>query len=72
MSPEPEIYLEKRCDEDEFLVLACDGIWDVMSNENLCSFIRSRLLISQDIEAITNHVVDTCFFKVRFFHGRNY
>ncbi|KAL7636403.1 UNVERIFIED_CONTAM: hypothetical protein RMT77_013178 [Armadillidium vulgare] len=63
VSPEPEIYQERRTEEDEFLVLACDGIWDVMSNDELCAFVRSRLLVSDDIEAITNHVVDTCFYK---------
>ncbi|XP_063840100.1 protein phosphatase 1B-like isoform X4 [Scylla paramamosain] len=63
VSPEPEIYVERRQDDDEFLVLACDGIWDVMTNEDLCAFVRSRLLISDDLEAITNHVVDTCLHK---------
>ena len=64
MSPEPEIYVERRQEDDEFLVLACDGIWDVMTNEDLCSFVRSRLVISEDLEAITNHVIDTCLHKV--------
>lgn len=64
VSPEPEIYVERRQDDDEFLVLACDGIWDVMTNEDLCAFVRSRLLINNDLEAITNHVVDTCLHKV--------
>ncbi|KAK4305279.1 hypothetical protein Pmani_022838 [Petrolisthes manimaculis] len=63
VSPEPEIYVERRQDQDEFLVLACDGIWDVMTNEDLCAFVRSRLLLSDDLEAITNHVVDTCLHK---------
>ncbi len=37
VSPEPEFYITKRDpDEDEFLVLACDGVWDVMSNEDIC------------------------------------
>jgi len=63
VSPEPEIYVEKRRPEDEFLVLACDGVWDVMTNEDLCSFVRSRLLITDDLEAISNHVVDTCLYK---------
>lgn len=27
----------------EFVVLACDGIWDVMSNEEVVSFIRTRI-----------------------------
>ncbi|XP_042240357.1 protein phosphatase 1B-like isoform X4 [Homarus americanus] len=63
VSPEPEIYVERRQDEDEFLVLACDGIWDVMTNEDLCAFVRSRLLLSEDHESISNHVVDTCLHK---------
>ncbi|XP_065220968.1 protein phosphatase 1B-like [Planococcus citri] len=63
VSPEPEIFVRDRDDKDEFLVLACDGVWDVMSNEDICNFIRSRLLITDDLEAITNQVVDTCLYK---------
>lgn len=63
VSPEPEIYVERRQSEDEFLVLACDGVWDVMTNEDLCAFVRSRLLISDDLEAISNQIIDTCLFK---------
>ncbi|CAB0036730.1 unnamed protein product [Trichogramma brassicae] len=29
--------------KDEFLVLACDGIWNFMSSQNVVSFIKSRL-----------------------------
>ena len=65
VSPEPEIFVRDRSDQDEFLVLACDGVWDVMTNEDICNFIRSRLLITDDLEAITNQVVDTCLYKVR-------
>ncbi|XP_042880762.1 protein phosphatase 1B-like isoform X1 [Penaeus japonicus] len=63
VSPEPEIYVERRQSDDEFLVLACDGVWDVMTNEDLCAFVRSRLLLSDDLESIANHVVDTCLYK---------
>ncbi|KAI4487950.1 hypothetical protein M0802_011654 [Mischocyttarus mexicanus] len=64
VSPEPEIFVRDRDDEhDEFLVLACDGIWDVMNNEDLCGFIRSRLLLTDDLEAVTNQVIDTCLYK---------
>lgn len=72
VSPEPEIYVERRQEDDEFLVLACDGIWDVMTNEDLCAFVQSRLLLSNDLEAITNHVVDTCLHKVLLHNGLSY
>lgn len=63
VSPEPEIFCQIREDADEFLVLACDGIWDVMSNEDVCSFIHSRLKITHDLVTISNQVIDTCLHK---------
>lgn len=63
VSPEPEIFAEERDPADEFLVLACDGIWDVMSNEDLCDFIRNRLQIVTSLESICNQVIDTCLYK---------
>ncbi|GLV43327.1 alphabet [Carabus blaptoides fortunei] len=64
VSPEPEIFARERDDQsDEFLVLACDGIWDVMSNEDLCQYIHSRLKLTDDLELVTSQVVDTCLYK---------
>ena len=56
--------LERAAEGDEFVVLACDGIWDVMSNEELCEFVRSRLQVFDDLERVCNAVVDTCLHKV--------
>nr|XP_017101070.1 protein phosphatase 1B isoform X1 [Drosophila bipectinata]XP_017101071.1 protein phosphatase 1B isoform X1 [Drosophila bipectinata]XP_017101072.1 protein phosphatase 1B isoform X1 [Drosophila bipectinata]XP_017101073.1 protein phosphatase 1B isoform X1 [Drosophila bipectinata]XP_017101075.1 protein phosphatase 1B isoform X1 [Drosophila bipectinata]XP_017101076.1 protein phosphatase 1B isoform X1 [Drosophila bipectinata] len=63
VSPEPEIFCQSRQDTDEFLVLACDGIWDVMTNEDVCSFIHSRMRVTSDLVNIANQVVDTCLHK---------
>ena len=30
-------------DEHEFIVVACDGIWDVLSNQEVVNFVRGRL-----------------------------
>lgn len=63
VSPEPEMIVQNRADDDEFLILACDGIWDVMSNDDLCDFVRSRMKLTSSLEAICNQVVDTCLYK---------
>ncbi|XP_018119848.1 protein phosphatase, Mg2+/Mn2+ dependent 1B S homeolog isoform X3 [Xenopus laevis] len=63
VSPEPEVYEIVRADEDEFIILACDGIWDVMSNEELCEFVKYRLELTDDLEKVCNSVVDTCLHK---------
>jgi len=64
VSPEPEFYMKLRESEiDEFLVLACDGVWDVMTNEEIVSFVSARMRVTDDLEAIANEVIDTCLHK---------
>jgi len=64
VSPEPEFYIkERQPDLDQFLVLACDGVWDVMTNEDICNFICHRLKVHDNLETICNEVIDTCLYK---------
>ena len=45
-------------------MLACDGVWDVMTNEEIVSFVSARMRVTDDLEAIANEVIDTCLHKV--------
>jgi protein phosphatase 1B len=63
VSPEPEFFVKERTDEDEFLVLACDGVWDVMTNQDICDFISARLKVNDNLEHVCNEVIDTCLHK---------
>lgn len=70
VSPEPEVFcVDRDLKMDQFMVLACDGIWDVMSNEEICRFVGSRLRVTNDLRTITNAVIDTCFHKVNWVFG---
>ncbi|XP_010262609.1 PREDICTED: protein phosphatase 2C 37-like [Nelumbo nucifera] len=40
---EPEVTVTERTDEDDCLILASDGLWDVVSNETACSIVRMCL-----------------------------
>jgi serine/threonine protein phosphatase PrpC len=43
------VSLDKSKKKDfSFLILACDGIWDVMSNEDATKFVRDRLIKQRD------------------------
>ncbi|GFH17601.1 PPM-type phosphatase domain-containing protein, partial [Haematococcus lacustris] len=35
--PEPEITMLSRAEEDDFLLLASDGLWDVLANQEAIS-----------------------------------
>ncbi|RLM98747.1 putative protein phosphatase 2C 53 [Panicum miliaceum] len=43
--PVPEVTIVARAKDDECLILASDGLWDVMSNEEICDAARKRILL---------------------------
>jgi len=64
VSPEPEVLVwERDLEKDEFLVLACDGVWDVMCNEDVCSYVQALLKITNNLQEVTNRLIDTCLAK---------
>uniref|UniRef100_A0A0M3ILR1 PPM-type phosphatase domain-containing protein n=1 Tax=Ascaris lumbricoides TaxID=6252 RepID=A0A0M3ILR1_ASCLU len=64
VSPEPDVYTIPRNPEvDEFLLLACDGIYDVMDNAELCDFVQSRLRVTDDLSNVANQILDACLSK---------
>uniref|UniRef100_UPI00358EFBE6 protein phosphatase 1B-like n=1 Tax=Myxine glutinosa TaxID=7769 RepID=UPI00358EFBE6 len=63
VSPEPEVYALERGPVDDFAILACDGIWDVMSNEELGAFVHTRLQSQSNLESICEQLLDTCLQK---------
>ena len=65
VSPEPDLnVIERNLGEDEFVVLACDGIYDVMTNDEVIDFVRHRLELESDLTKICNDLIDTCLHKV--------
>ena len=40
---EPEVHTRELSADDEFFILACDGLWDVMSSQRAVEITRARL-----------------------------
>ena len=43
-----------------YVVLACDGIWDVMSNEEVAAFVCKRAANTGKLDAIAAELLDEC------------
>ncbi|RAL64380.1 hypothetical protein DID88_001856 [Monilinia fructigena] len=47
-------------DDDEFLVVACDGIWDCQSSQAVIEFVRRGIVAKQDLSKICENMMDNC------------
>lgn len=64
VSPEPDITaVDRNYKDDQFLILACDGIFDVSTNDELSNYVLSRLAVTDNFTAICNDVVDLSLSK---------
>ncbi len=52
----PDIFRYKITSEDKFIVLACDGLWDVFTNQDVVNFILDNCYDMRTGERINKHV----------------
>jgi serine/threonine protein phosphatase PrpC len=57
----PEVETFSLQPDAEFIILACDGIWDVLSSQEVVSFCRERL--AADISPETVNLYVTIFMS---------
>ncbi|KAL7150670.1 hypothetical protein ABFS83_05G129800 [Erythranthe nasuta] len=60
VTADPDINIVELCDDDEFIVLACDGIWDCMSSQQLVDFVREQLKRETKLSLVCEKVLDRC------------
>ena len=54
----PDIFVAKRHDLQDFLVLATDGLYDVMTNQEIVTFIHSQLEKTFNLNIISKNLVN--------------
>lgn len=57
---DPDVIEHTITDQDEFFVLACDGIWDCMTNQQVVNYIRGHLAEKTKLEDICEQMMDHC------------
>lgn len=67
VSPEPDVKIHKIDSTEEFLVLACDGVWDVITNDELCAYVRKLMRNGEkNVKNIAVELLDFSFDAGRY------
>ncbi|PVI07832.1 PP2C-domain-containing protein [Periconia macrospinosa] len=56
----PDVEIHNLSPDDEFLVVACDGIWDCQSSQAVIEFVRRGIVAKQDLASICENMMDNC------------
>ena len=54
----PEVRIQNVTEEDEFVVLGCDGLWDALSARVVANFIRGELNDHGDLQRAARAVTE--------------
>lgn len=60
VTADPDINSHTHTEEDEFIVVACDGIWDVLTSQQVIDFVRLSIAKGQTLEQICESMMDRC------------
>jgi serine/threonine protein phosphatase PrpC len=55
----PDVTIENLQDVS-FVVIGCDGVWDCMTNQEICDFINERLKAKLSLTKIVEEIFDYC------------
>eukprot|EP00940_MAST-03C_sp_MAST-3C-sp2_P003089 g3089.t1 len=60
----PDVKIYERKGEDQFVVMACDGVWDVLKNEEVCALVCDAIKGGvEDCDALSKLIIDESFKK---------
>ncbi|CEI95336.1 Putative Protein phosphatase [Rhizopus microsporus] len=68
----PDLTEHKITKEDDFIVLACDGIWDCMSNQEVVDFVQKGISLGKKLEEICEDLMDHCIADEETTNGLGY
>ena len=69
----PDLTIENITSDINFIVIACDGIWDCLTNQETCDFISERL--KKDPKTKLSKIVEEMFDSIiasDIYTGKNY
>lgn len=65
----PDITEHIISEGDEFLVLACDGIWDCMTSQEVITFVREHIALGDSLKIVCEKLMENCLAPASDYGG---
>ena len=59
----PDIKIEDFSNDVDFIIIGCDGIWDCLTNQQACDFVKNRLNNKGKLSKIIEEMMDSICAK---------
>jgi serine/threonine protein phosphatase PrpC len=63
LSGEPFVMEQQLTVDDLFVIVACDGVWDVMSHSDACVLVLGSLATTNNVQSASEALVEEAFRK---------
>ncbi|EPS67447.1 hypothetical protein M569_07325, partial [Genlisea aurea] len=60
VTADPDIVTVGLTEDDDFVIIACDGIWDCMSSQQVVDLVRDELIKNAKASVVCERVLDRC------------
>ncbi|GJN94379.1 hypothetical protein Rhopal_007459-T1 [Rhodotorula paludigena] len=60
VTADPDITVHEATADDEFVVIACDGIWDVLTSQQVIDYVRLAISQEKSLASICEDLMDRC------------
>jgi len=60
ITADPDVSVHDITEDDEFMVIACDGIWDCLSSQQVVDFVRLKISEGKELTDISEMICDHC------------
>ncbi|RNF02494.1 protein phosphatase 2C [Trypanosoma rangeli] len=64
VTAKPDVVHMELTPQDEFVIIACDGIWDMVSNERAVEIVRSEVADHSDLSLACERLMEACLSRV--------